>query len=120
MKRAISKILLGILIMIMVFSFSIVKADEEETETAETEKTAEVTGTEEKKEEQTITSEENVKAKVIEAGDTYERENGSGVTETVQDVKVKILEGKNKDEKFSATYVLTYDLDNKIVGYKLR
>ena len=47
--------------MIMVFSFSIVKADEEETETAETEKTAEVTGTEEKKEEQTITSEENVK-----------------------------------------------------------
>lgn len=120
MKRAISKILLGILIMIMVFSFSIVKADEEETETAETEKTAEVTGTEEKKEEQTITSEENVKAKVIEAGDTYERENGSGGTETVQDVKVKILEGKNKDEKFSATYVLTYDLDNKIVGYKLR
>lgn len=120
MKRAISKILLGILIMIMVFSFSIVKADEEETETAETEKTAEVTGTEEKKEEQTITSEENVKAKVIEAGDTYERENGSGGIETVQDVKVKILEGKNKDEKFSATYVLTYDLDNKIVGYKLR
>ena len=120
MKRAISKILLGILIMIMVFSFSIVKADEEETETAETEKTAEVTGTEEKKEEQTITSEENVKAKVIEAGDTYERENGSGGTKTVQDVKVKILEGKNKDEKFSATYVLTYDLDNKIVGYKLR
>lgn len=120
MKRAISKILLGILIMIMVFSFSIVKADEEETETAETEKTVEVTGTEEKKEEQTITSEENVKAKVIEAGDTYERENGSGGTETVQDVKVKILEGKNKDEKFSATYVLTYDLDNKIVGYKLR
>lgn len=120
MKRAISKIMLGILIMIMVFSFSIVKAAEEETETAETEKTAEVTGTEEKKEEQTITSEENVKAKVIEAGDTYERENGSGGTETVQDVKVKILEGKNKDEKFSATYVLTYDLDNKIVGYKLR
>ena len=121
MKKAISKILLGILVMIMVFSFSIVKADEEEkTETAETEKTAEVTGTEEKKEEQTTTAEESVKAKVIEAGDIYERENGSGGTETVQDVKVKILEGKNKDEKFSATYVLTYDLDNKIVGYKLR
>lgn len=121
MKKAISKILLGILVMIMVFSFSIVKADEEEkTETAETEKTAEVTGTEEKKEEQTTTAEESVKAKVIEAGDTYERENGSGGTETVQDVKVKILEGKNKDEKFNATYVLTYDLDNKIVGYKLR
>ena len=121
MKKAISKLLLGILVMIMVFSFSIVKADEEEkTETAETEKTAEVTGTEEKKEEQTTTAEESVKAKVIEAGDIYERENGSGGTETVQDVKVKILEGKNKDEKFSATYVLTYDLDNKIVGYKLR
>lgn len=120
MKRAIGKILLGILIMIMVFSFDIVKADEEETtETTETENVAEVTDTEEKKEEQTD-KEESVKAKVIEAGDTYERENGSGGTETVQDVKVKILEGKNKDEKFSATYVLTYDLDNKIVGYKLR
>jgi uncharacterized membrane protein len=118
------------------FSFYIVKADEEEattttesenkTEVVESENKAEenvskqtVTSTEEKKDETNL-KEESFKAKVIEAGESYERDNGSGGKETVQDVKVKILEGKNKDEKFSTTYVLTYDLDNKIIGYKLR
>ena len=136
MKKRIGKILLGILILIVMFSFYIVKADEEEattttesenkTEVVESENKAEenvskqtVTSTEEKKDETNL-KEESFKAKVIEAGESYERDNGSGGKETVQDVKVKILEGKNKDEKFSTTYVLTYDLDNKIVGYKLR
>lgn len=136
MKKRIGKILLGILILIVMFSFYIVKADEEEsttttesenkTEVVESENKAEenvskqtVTSTEEKKDETNL-KEESFKAKVIEAGESYERDNGSGGKETVQDVKVKILEGKNKDEKFSTTYVLTYDLDNKIIGYKLR
>lgn len=136
MKKRIDKILLGILILIVMFSFYIVKADEEEattttesenkTEVVESENKAEenvskqtVTSTEEKKDETNL-KEESFKAKVIEAGESYERDNGSGGKETVQDVKVKILEGKNKDEKFSTTYVLTYDLDNKIIGYKLR
>lgn len=136
MKKRIGKILLGILILIVMFSFYIVKADEEEattttesenkTEVVESENKAEenvskqtVTSTEEKKDETNL-KEESFKAKVIEAGGSYERDNGSGGKETVQDVKVKILEGKNKDEKFSTTYVLTYDLDNKIIGYKLR
>ncbi len=136
MKKRIGKILLGILILIVMFSFYIVKADEEEaTTTTESENKTEVVESENKAEEnvskQTVTStegkkdetnlkEESFKAKVIEAGESYERDNGSGGKETVQDVKVKILEGKNKDEKFSTTYVLTYDLDNKIIGYKLR
>lgn len=136
MKKRIGKILLGILILIVMFSFYIVKADEEEattttesenkTEVVESENKAEenvskqtVTSTEEKKDETNL-KEESFKAKVIEAGESYERDNGNGGKETVQDVKVKILEGKNKDEKFSTTYVLTYDLDNKIIGYKLR
>lgn len=136
MKKRIGKILLGILMLIVMFSFYIVKADEEEattttesenkTEVVESENKAEenvskqtVTSTEEKKDETNL-KEESFKAKVIEAGESYERDNGSGGKETVQDVKVKILEGKNKDEKFSTTYVLTYDLDNKIIGYKLR
>lgn len=63
---------------------------------------------------------ENIKAKVIEAGDSYERDNGNGGKETVQNVKVKILTGDKKDEKFDAIYTLTYDIDNKIVGYKLK
>lgn len=136
MKKRIGKILLGILILIVMFSFYIVKADEEEattttesenkTEVVESENKAEenvskqtVTSTEEKKDETNL-KEESFKAKVIEVGESYERDNGNGGKETVQDVKVKILEGKNKDEKFSTTYVLTYDLDNKIIGYKLR
>ena len=136
MKKRIGKILLGILILIVMSSFYIVKADEEEattttesenkTEVVESENKAEenvskqtVTSTEEKKDETNL-REESFKAKVIEAGESYERDNGNGGKETVQDVKVKILEGKNKDEKFSTTYVLTYDLDNKIIGYKLR
>lgn len=91
---------------------------ENKTEETTTNQTA-IVNTEEKKE-GTSLKEESVKAKVIEVGDPYERDNGSGGKETVQDVKVKILEGENKDEKFSTTYILTYDLDNKIVGYKLR
>ncbi len=63
---------------------------------------------------------EGTKAKVIEAGEKYERDNGSGGKEFVQNVKVKIIEGEKKDEKFDSIYVLTYDIDNKIVGYKLR
>lgn len=63
---------------------------------------------------------DSIKAKVIEAGESYERDNGSGGKEYAQNVKVKILEGNQKDEKFDTTYVLTYDMDNKIVGYELR
>jgi len=63
---------------------------------------------------------ENIKAKVIEAGEKYERDNATGGKEFVQNVKVKILEGDKKDEKFDTVYVLTYDIDNKIVGYKLK
>jgi uncharacterized membrane protein len=63
---------------------------------------------------------ESIKAKVIEAEESFERDNGSGGKETVQNVKIKILEGEKKDEKFDTTYVLTYDIDNKIVGHKLR
>jgi len=62
---------------------------------------------------------EHIKAKIIEAGKKYERESTDGGKEFVQNVKVKILEGEEKDEKFDTTYRLTYDLDNKIVGYEL-
>ena len=66
------------------------------------------------------TIEESVKAIVVQAGSTYEKDNGNGGKETVQDVKVKILQGTKENEKFNATYVLSYDLGNKIIGYKLR
>lgn len=114
MKVKLGKILIVSLIIFLIFGIGSVQAVEEQSS-----ETVETTNTEENKD-TTIVKEESVKAKVIEAGEIYERDNGNDGKETVQDVKVKILEGDYKNEKFSATFVLTYDLDNKIVGYELR
>lgn len=114
MKVKLGKILFVSLIIFLICGISSVQAVE--TQSSEI---VETTNIEENKNIE-IVKEESVKAKVIEAGEIYERDNGNDGKETVQDVKVKILEGDYKDEKFSATFVLTYDLDNKIVGYELR
>lgn len=94
MKKAVYKVTL-LLLLFLILGSNLVKAEE----TAVT---------------------ESIKAKVIEAGESFERDNGSGGKENVQNVKIKILEGDKKDEKFDTTYILTYDIDNKIIGYKLR
>ena len=129
MNKIISKILVMILLFIMLFGTQIVKADEENQINQENAETVAETKEEEQQEIEEKTKEVsenqsaqkgNIKAKVIEAGKTYTRDNGNGGIETVQDIKVKILTGDKKDEKFDATYVLSYDIDNKIVGYKLR
>lgn len=59
-----------------------------------------------------------VKAKVTEVGETKDVDNG-GITDKVQYLTVKIKEGEYKDESFDATYILSYDLDNKILAYEL-
>lgn len=127
MNKRICKIF-GVLVLIsLIFGIATVRADEEvpegqdsaAEETVAEENTAEDT-TEEVKTENESPQTEAIKAKIIEAGKSYQRDNGNGGKETVQDVKVKILDGQKKGEKFDATYVMTYDLDNKIVGYKLR
>lgn len=119
MKKVVYKVVLLMIILISILT-TLVKADEAVPETpaegapAVQAETATAETTQKKKET------ENIKAKVIEAGDSYERDNGTGGKEYVQNVKVKILEGEKKDEKFDTVYTLTYDMDNKIVGYKLR
>lgn len=122
-KRAVQILLIFSLVAILLGN-NLVKADEttvaSETTTEEQqieERTKEAQADVQKNETKVI---ESVKAKVIEAGTPYERDNGSGGKETVQDVKLKILQGKEKNEKFEATYIMTYDIDNKIVGYELR
>lgn len=122
-KRAVQILLIFSLVAILLGN-NLVKADEttvaSETTTEEQqieERTKETQAEVQKNETKVI---ESVKAKVIEAGTPYERDNGSGGKETVQDVKLKILQGKEKNEKFEATYIMTYDIDNKIVGYELR
>ena len=120
MNKKICKILTLLVMVSMVLCFKVVNADEEATsqDTASTTESAETVETTKSGDESPQT--EAIKAKIIQAGKSYQRDNGNGGKETVQDVKVKILNGPKKDEKFDATYVMTYDLDNKIVGYKLR
>lgn len=124
MKNRAVQILLIFSLVVILLGNNLVKADEttvaSETITEEQqieERTKEAQADVQKNETKVI---ESVKAKVIEAGTPYERDNGSGGKETVQDVKLKILQGKEKSEKFEATYIMTYDIDNKIVGYELR
>lgn len=116
MKRKLSIIIFTLILFLMFFS-TIIKADETAatTETNAIPVTIENTEASTKKE-----SAENIKAKIIETGEVYERENGSGGKETVQKVKLKILNGEKSDEKFDSEYVLSYDMDNKIIGNKLR
>lgn len=105
MKKVVYKLVILTLIFIS-FGTSLVRAEDVLQE--DSKKTEE------------IQNSENIKAKVIEAGEKYERDNATGGKEFVQNVKVKILEGNKKDEKFDTVYVLTYDIDNKIVGYTLK
>lgn len=129
MKSKIIRVMLALLLLAMIFeNTSIVRADEGETEanadatqTAEqNEPTQETEIADDTEGQNEQASNETIKAKVIEAGDVYLRDNGNGGQETVQDIKIKILNGDKKDEKFDSTYVLTYDIDNKVVGSKLR
>ena len=132
MEKAIKKVVLLALIIITLGT-TYAQADEvpqestepQTSESAVTEEaqTQDVEKQEEKAEENTeekAIDESNVKAKIIEAGEVYERENEAGEKETVQKVKVKILSGEQKDEKFETVFVLTYDIDNKVIGRKIR
>lgn len=60
-----------------------------------------------------------VKAKVINAGKSYVKDEAEGIKRTLQDVTIEIKEGKFKGQKIDTIYVLTYDVENKIVGYEL-
>lgn len=123
MKKTVSKILLSVFIFILIIQvIKVCYAEEAPAQPAEgtTEETQEQT---QQAQPETIAEKpkvkEHIKAKIIEAGKKYERDRTSGGKEVVQNVKVKILEGEEKDEKFDTIYVLTYDLENKIVGYEL-
>lgn len=60
-----------------------------------------------------------VKAKVKEVGEPYLQNETDDLQRTLQNVKIEIKEGKYKGQQLDAVYVLTYDVDNKIVGYGL-
>jgi uncharacterized membrane protein len=60
----------------------------------------------------------NTKAKIVSIGNVYDVNTGN-ITDKVQDVTVEILEGKYKGQRYDATYILSYDIDNKIMAYEL-
>ncbi len=68
---------------------------------------------------QQVQEKEQVKAKVVKAGKAYVKDEAEGIQRTLQDVTIQIKEGKYKGQKVDTIYVMTYDVDNKIVGYQL-
>ena len=64
------------------------------------------------------TSEIEVIGEVVEAGEVIEKVTGT-VNDKVQLVEIKITEGEYKGEKFETEYVLSYDIEGKILAYPL-
>lgn len=69
-------------------------------------------------EEESSTTSIQVTARILEAGEPKQVQTGS-VTDTVQEVKIEILEGAYENEEFTTNYNLSYDIDGKILGYEL-
>ena len=59
------------------------------------------------------------KARVIEAGEVKKVTTGS-VEDTVQDVKIEILDGEFEAKEYETSYILSYDIDGKILAYELK
>lgn len=61
----------------------------------------------------------DTKGKIISAGEKKEIETGS-IKDIVQEVTIKITEGEYKGEEYTTNYVLSYDIDGKIVAHELK
>lgn len=61
---------------------------------------------------------QEVKARVMKAGEVRKVTTGS-VEDTVQEVTIEILEGEYKGKEYTTDYVLSYDIDGKILAYEL-
>ncbi|MBR3152724.1 MAG: YibE/F family protein [Clostridia bacterium] len=117
MKSKTKRILIIFSVLLIVLT-GIVHADEENNENEETPQEQAVTTTETEEKNLPKVKTEVVKGEVVEAGEPYDKEEG-GMTQRVQEVTVKILSGDRKNERIKATYVLSLDIDNKIMAYEL-
>ena len=110
------KITLLITFLLMInFFLGVTYADEENPDV----------GTTDTNVESQVPNEENqdeyfeVKAKVLEASEPKKIENGS-MEDTVQEVKVEILEGEYDTQEFTTNYILSYDIEGRILAYELK
>ena len=99
------KILISFVLILLIFSINIYATEQTVNNT---------TASESIKEYNTI----EVEAKVLQVGEVKKIETG-GIIDTVQEVKIKILEGKYKGEEYTTNYVLSYDIEGKILAYEL-
>ena len=59
-----------------------------------------------------------IKARIVSTGNIYD-DTSTGFTAKTQEVAVRVLEGEYKNKVFPSKYVLSYDIDNKILCYPL-
>ena len=99
------KISIFFLVLLLVMSFSvIVRATDDTTEVELLEKSSDI-----------IT---DTVAKVIEAKEAKDVVNGS-MKDKVQEVTIEIIEGDYIGEEFTTEFILSYDIDGKILAYEL-
>ena len=65
------------------------------------------------------TDAQEVKARVMKAGEVRKVTTGA-MEDTVQEVTIEILEGEYKGKEYTTDYVLSYDIDGKILAYELK
>ena len=134
--KKVALMLITFILMISCF-MNVIYADDIEVEEQETEQVEEVaeesseevseepapapveTPVQEEKAPEPKTEYFEAKAKVLEVGETKVVENGS-MKDTVQEVKVEILEGDYDTQEFTTNYILSYDMEGKILAYELK
>ena len=120
-KRVVKILLIFILIVNILLSICFATEQPSETETTETTNSEESTSETVENSEKVV--EENktlyVKAKVIEAGETTKKTVGD-IEDTVQSVKIEILDGEYETKEFTTDFILSYDIEGKILAYELK
>lgn len=122
-KRVVRILLIFILIVNMLLSISFATEQPSTTEITETTNSEEATSETENVEKSEKVVEENktlyVKAKVIEAGEITKKTVGD-IEDTVQSVKIEILDGEYESKEFTTDFILSYDIEGKILAYELK
>lgn len=122
MKRKCFSIILLIILMISLLQINLLAADgelQEETQEMQAEEsTSQIQESQNSILEKNSKASEVVKAKVKEIVKIEDVAEGSLINKT-QTLKVEILEGSHKGEVVETTYILSYDMDNKIHAYEL-
>ena len=120
MLKKITLIFIALVLMINMYMGVIYAAENTLTNT-DTNTQIETDNTEESTEPALVANHEEiitVDAKVIEAGEVKKVTTGT-VEDTIQEVTIEILDGEYEAREFTTNYILSYDIDGKILAYEL-